>query len=524
MGLQEGPPGASAIQIAGRIVRGSGALLIGAVVNVLSQLAIVPLALRAWGTDRYGEWVVLTAYVSFLTMTDLGIQTYVVNRLCAHHTRGDRVSFQHDLASALRAHVPLALGSWIVIVAILVFSPIERLFHLYTVPRTELIIVLICLAGETLSAVPLGVFGGGVYRATGRLSRAAMFGALQRVCLLILTCVLLIGGVRFSTLAACRFVFALCFAGVYWYDVRRQLPWLKISLSLGRFSDGVSMVGPGLLFLLIPLSDLVSLQGTVMVLQSFHGGTIVSQFTTHRTVVNIARMLSGLLTFAVWPELTALAARGENSRLARAHRTLAKLNGWLVGAVALTLIPMGRWLYPSWTLGRLAFDPVILGILVAQTCVWGTWTASVTALSSGNRQRNITLTLAANALLVIALGVVLIPAYGIRGAAAAGLLGDLMVAAWIIPSLACRHFGDEFLLYVKEVGRFLVLGLAVPLLIGAVVWSGLPLRGPFRTAAALLAASCAAAWTVWICLSPAERALGQKIFRISPKEIISDAG
>src|SRR5262249_33913754 len=73
-----------------RVAKGVGALSLGAVVNAVSQISIVPIALYAWGAVRYGEWVVLTGLVSFLKLTDLGLQTFVVNRLCASYTRGDR--------------------------------------------------------------------------------------------------------------------------------------------------------------------------------------------------------------------------------------------------------------------------------------------------------------------------------------------------------------------------------------------------------------------------------------------------
>jgi len=43
-----------------RLSRGVGALSLGAVANVVSQLSIVPVALHAWGETRYGEWMVLT--------------------------------------------------------------------------------------------------------------------------------------------------------------------------------------------------------------------------------------------------------------------------------------------------------------------------------------------------------------------------------------------------------------------------------------------------------------------------------
>jgi len=45
------------------------------VVAALSPIFLVPLFLRAWGVDKYGHWVTLTAVVSGLSLVDLGGRT-----------------------------------------------------------------------------------------------------------------------------------------------------------------------------------------------------------------------------------------------------------------------------------------------------------------------------------------------------------------------------------------------------------------------------------------------------------------
>ena len=55
-----------------RVSRGVGALSLGALVNILSQV-IVPIALYVWGKFRFGEWLLLAGLVQLLKVTDLGI-------------------------------------------------------------------------------------------------------------------------------------------------------------------------------------------------------------------------------------------------------------------------------------------------------------------------------------------------------------------------------------------------------------------------------------------------------------------
>src|SRR2546426_1173360 len=170
--------------IFGRVGRGVGALSLSAVVQIVGQVSIVPVALYAWGKVRYGEWVVLTGLVTFLRLTDLGLQTFVVNRICASYARGDRKEMQRSLSSALRVQIPLVLAVLGVIALALIVLPVQQALALQTVSRFGVILVGLLLAAELLINVPMGIVAG-IYRATGRLPRAAVIGACQQLAIMI---------------------------------------------------------------------------------------------------------------------------------------------------------------------------------------------------------------------------------------------------------------------------------------------------------------------------------------------------
>ena len=58
--------------IARRLRNGFGANAYGQLVVIIIQLAGVPILLHAWGTQLYGEWLILAAIPTYLSMTDLG--------------------------------------------------------------------------------------------------------------------------------------------------------------------------------------------------------------------------------------------------------------------------------------------------------------------------------------------------------------------------------------------------------------------------------------------------------------------
>src|SRR5450755_4482686 len=55
-----------------RLMRGFGATSLSPAVTVAIQLGTVPLLLHAWGAAKYGDWLILSAIPSYLTLSDLG--------------------------------------------------------------------------------------------------------------------------------------------------------------------------------------------------------------------------------------------------------------------------------------------------------------------------------------------------------------------------------------------------------------------------------------------------------------------
>src|SRR5437868_10243316 len=55
-----------------RLMRGIGATSLNPVVTAIVQLGSVPVLLHAWGSAKYGDWLLLSAIPSYLTLSDLG--------------------------------------------------------------------------------------------------------------------------------------------------------------------------------------------------------------------------------------------------------------------------------------------------------------------------------------------------------------------------------------------------------------------------------------------------------------------
>ena len=446
----------------GRVSWGMGALSLGAIVNILSQV-IVPVALYVWGKFRFGEWLLLAGMIQFLKVTDLGVQTYVVNKLCASFANGDKSEFRRVLHSTLRVQLPLSCAVLGVVALATALLPTGRLLGLHTVGGGALFAVILLLSSELLLGVPMGVIAG-VYRATGHLARSAILGAAQQFGILVLTVSLIAANCSFVSVAGGQVAVALLTTGMIFYDLHRLHPWLDLRPTHGSWQEGLKMFGPGLFFFFIPLADYVSVQFTLLIIQKSLGGGEVSRLATHRMIVNFGVMVSSLLTTAVWPELTAMHALGKTQSLVRVHRTLAKLNLWLVGGLMLALLPLVSVLYPLWTARQLTLDFWTLGFLMVRLLLWTVWSAGSTVLYASNRHYQPSIALLLEALITGVLAIYLVPVLGMRGAALATLLADMGVCAWVMPLLTTREIGEDFVAFAG-----ISLRAAFPLLVPSAV-------------------------------------------------------
>jgi O-antigen/teichoic acid export membrane protein len=458
-----------------RVVHGTLALSLVMAVNMAGQIATVPIAMLAWGAPRYGEWVALSALVGFLTLVDLGVQPHVVNQMTAAHARGDPDTFLAELHSAFRFQILLVTALLALGAAVLAILPLQRWYGIATASRIEVYLTVLFLGAELLIGVVVGPIGG-AYRATGRLARGAFVGLIQRILFFGAQLGLMLAGAGFTVIAITRAALMLVITAWLLVDLRQTLPWFSMSPRAlrGSLRAGLKMLGPASLFILTGLADYVTLQGTVLVVQTLAGGAEVTQLATQRTMVNMGRMIASQLPFVLWPEITAMSARGEHDKLLRVHRSMAKVVAFLVGALLFTLLPLGRTVYGWWTLRSLSFDPALYGIMAAQTIAWGVWGSSSTVLVATNRQSRLAKFLFANAAVTLALAALLVPRLGVRGAALAGLCADLAIMAWSAPRAACELTGDRPSAFAREVLGALFFGLALPAGFGALVYRLLP--------------------------------------------------
>src|ERR1700676_1377462 len=73
-----------------RLLHGLGANSLNPIVAAAIQLGSVPLLLHAWGVAKYGDWLILSAIPSYLSLSDIGFGDASGSDMTMRVAAGDR--------------------------------------------------------------------------------------------------------------------------------------------------------------------------------------------------------------------------------------------------------------------------------------------------------------------------------------------------------------------------------------------------------------------------------------------------
>src|SRR5271167_1694103 len=164
-----------------RILKMLLAFVTGQAVTVFSQLLIPPLFLHRFanGIAVYGEWITLSAAVSYLTSLNYGVQTYAANQMTIHRNRGEMEECQTVQASALLLLLWLMLAM-LPLAGVIAAIPVGQWLHLQSVGNREAVLVLELFLLQIFAMMVFGLLANS-FMAVSRAHRGANWNNALRL-------------------------------------------------------------------------------------------------------------------------------------------------------------------------------------------------------------------------------------------------------------------------------------------------------------------------------------------------------
>lgn len=435
-------PGAA--EVGRRALHGSIAGALSFIASLLGTLVLVPVLLRAWGTERYGLWLALQSLFALVITLDTGHHTYVGNELLRLYPT-DRAAARSMLAAGLLGAVLLG-GLELGVAAALLFGgglpgalgQADRALPPGTLAAFALLIVGWVVQGSA------GGIWVRLYPATGQYARSVWWGVAYRLLQTLSIGVAVALGAGIWGAVVVSTLMTLGYAVLSWCDARARFAELYPFWRGARPAVALRNLARSMVITGCALTAQLQQHGVNVLLSGKLGLAVLPAFTTTRTVANLFAQAAGIVTGPLMPEMIRLSALGEQRKLADTVRAI-----WLVTGAPVNLglclgLPFYEPVYAAWTGGAMAFDPELfawIALSVSLRCFGAPFTALIAGLNALRAQVWSAFLQSALVLGSLALAV---PLWGLRAAGMAVALGELCGSV-LVPVLSVWSLQPELM-------------------------------------------------------------------------------
>jgi len=371
-----------------RLLQGLGAQGFGQAVQFVIRLSEVPLLLSFWGTQLYGEWLMLSAIPVYLSMSDGGFATAACRDMTMRAGAGDRKGALVMFQSTWVLLLAISAVTGVLVFLCVTFLPLRDWFDFTAMTEAQMRVVLLLLAGHVLIGFQGGLLNGGFWVA-GRYPLGMTFVAIIQLLEFagLAAAVALGGGPVEAAIAymVCRLIGTI----VMWLGQRRVSIWLKHGLMHASLAELKHLTAPAFASLAFPLGNALNIQGIRLVVGFVLGPAVVAVFVPLRTMSNLALQPRAVINSLIEPELGLAFGAGDFSLFRRFFAKSCRLSFWgcLVGA--LLVGSLGGWVLPVWTGGKIAMHWPAFILLLAAVPVNAIWNTALMVPYATNRHSRI---------------------------------------------------------------------------------------------------------------------------------------
>jgi len=426
--------------VASRLLRGVSATAVGPLVTAIIQLGPIPLLLHSWGAAKYGDWLLLSAVPSYLTVTNLGFGDASGSDMTLRVAAGDREGALETFQSSWALLTIISVAILIIASIAVWWIPWHEWMNLASLSDHKAAAVILVLAAYIVISQQGGVLESG-YRCDGNFALGTLYATVLRLVETLFG--LAVGIVTGSLLHAAETYLAVRSVGTLAYALllRRKSPWIELRFTRASLPRIRALSAPAFGFIALPLGYAISLQGTNLMIGVIKGPIAVAAFSTLRTMTRLNFQLVTVIAWAIWPELSAAFGAGNISLARKLHRHGYQAGLLLSVFTGASLWLLGPFIYHIWIRNAVSFDRACFHVLLIVTFANALWFISSVVSMSSNAHHRLTLIFVVASAGSLVLAAVLTRRFGLAGAAMALLVTDILMI-WVVLRASIRQLQD----------------------------------------------------------------------------------
>ncbi|MGO8674193.1 MAG: lipopolysaccharide biosynthesis protein [Capsulimonadaceae bacterium] len=483
-----------------RLTRYLVAIIGNQAISLANGLLLVPLFLRHWSAEVYGEWLALSSVALYFSTLDLGMNTAVGNRMMVAHARGDRDDYLRCQHSALMFYGSLAIAATIATGLASWALPVSKLLRLHSVSQHDAAMTIWLLGLQVLWMLPCG-FVGNIYRTIGDPARTQWVTNSRYILMFCTTVTALAMHATMPELALAQLVPTVIVTCCVLVHIKLRSPHLFPSVRRAEKAVMRELLAPSLQFAVIMIAVAITQQGSVLVLSRGLGGVAVAVFVTTRTLTNLVMQVFMTVNMATQPNITIQFAQGNLERLRGIHRILVASSTSLCIATATALWFEGPEIVTRWTHGKLHLDPTFLHLMLLYTVLQAPWRGCSTIAIAINRHRHLSTSYIASSVIGVGVAAALLRHLGLIAVPIGLIVGEAVSCYHFVVQDACFLVKEKYAAFAAR--TWLAVASLCFIGIAAGGWGHAVARGPnilrwVEVGTITFIPVLAAMWIIWM--------------------------
>ncbi len=424
-----------------RLTQGLGAQGYSQAGQIFIRLAEVPLLLGFWGTQLYGEWLMLAAIPVCLAICDGGFTGAAGREMGMRSGAGDRPGTLALFQSTwlLLLLVSLIFGLFAIVVVQIV--PLHDWLGFKVMNPATIKLVTVLLVAHVLVGFQTGLVYGGFW-CEGRYAMGmALITTMQLMEFGGLAMASALGGGPVE--AALGYLVGrigglfLMRLGLY-----RATPWLRFGWRVATLGEVRRIAAPAFASLAFPLGNALNIQGMRLIVGLVLGPPAVVVFSTLRTLTRLATQPSSIINRLMEPEMASAYGGNRHDVFRRLFNHSCQVALWVSAASCIALVAAGESLLGIWTHGKVSMDWPLYTLLLLGAAVNAVWYTALMAAYATNRHVRVafvySIVYGGGA---FGLAYILAEFSGLAGVGSALLLSEIAIAPYVL--LKAFHLTGE---------------------------------------------------------------------------------
>lgn len=423
-------------------VRNVAATWLRFVLMVTAGLFMSPFIVSTLGTSAFGVWVLVGSLTGTLGLFDLGIRSAVTRFVAFEHARND-----HEAASRIASAAQslfICAGALVLLTAFILASGMN---HWFNVPQQYSVIakiVLLIVAATVVLNIAIGLYSG-ILTARQRLDQIAYVDIVLELLRIVLVVAVLTLSGGLIGMALVGYLLWLLRYRYYQVLAARFYPELRIRMTWPRMTDIRTILSVSGYATLIFTSVVALSQASTLIIAALLPVKMVALYSIGATLPVYAMALSDPIAQTVQPRASRLDAFGDAEGLRQLILTTGRYSSLLLLPVIVTFIVRGHSFIDIWMGSEFRGPSGDVLAVLAVGLVFSTPRYIIQSSFIGTgRHATLAPWYIGEALVVAVLTYLLVPHFGIIGAAWSVVGMGVMISCVVLPWICRRKFGLGF--------------------------------------------------------------------------------